>query len=74
MLALQGCVASAVVGTAATVTGQAVKTTAKAAGTVTRAAVGGVGAAANTATKPFRKKDEDEPPLEDVPEEDDKRS
>jgi len=52
---LTGCGASALVGGAATATGQAVKSTSKATGAVTRATIGGARALGRFATKPFRK-------------------
>lgn len=52
---LAGCGVVAVVDGAATLTGQAVKTTSKAAGMATRATLGGVRAAGRLATRPLRK-------------------
>ena len=55
--ALAGCAATAVVGGAASLTAQAVKTTGKAAGTAARATIGGAKAADRLATRLLRRDD-----------------
>ena len=62
---LAGCGATSLVGGAATVTGQALKTTGKAVGVVARASIGGAKAVGRAATKPFRKDGPPPPPPEE---------